>query len=85
MRISATQSQETAEPTNGQLKPLYVRADQALALLPISRRCLGNWMKRKLLPHYRIGRVVMFRVTDIEKALEKFRVVAVGEPKPRRS
>jgi excisionase family DNA binding protein len=59
--------------------PYYLRPADATKLLPISRRTLSNWQRRHLIPFYRIGRTVMFRRADIEAALERFRVNAVGE------
>jgi excisionase family DNA binding protein len=57
----------------------YMRPAEATKLLPVSRRTLSNWQRRHVIPFYRIGRTVMFKRTDIEAALEKFRVNAVGE------
>ena len=57
----------------------YLRPDQAAQLLQISRRNLSNWQRRHVIGFYRIGRTVMFKRTDIESALERFRVSAVGE------
>jgi len=57
----------------------YLRPAEATRLLPVSRRTLSNWQRRHLIPFYRIGRTVMFKRTDVEAALEKFRISAVGE------
>lgn len=58
----------------------YLRPDEAAQLLQISRRCLSNWQRRHLIPFFRVpGRTVLFRRTDIEAALERFRISAVGE------
>ncbi len=51
----------------------YLRADQVIQLLPISRRSLGNWTRTGVLPCYRIKRVLLFKRADIEAALERFR------------
>jgi len=58
---------------------LYLRPAEAMKLLPVSRRTLSNWQRRHVIPFYRIGRTVMFKRADIEAALERFRVAAVGE------
>jgi len=68
-RIKSTRASDTP----------YLRPDQAIEVLPISRRCLSNWQRRRVIPFYRIGRTVMFKRADIESALERFRVAAVGE------
>jgi hypothetical protein len=41
-------------------------------------------MKRRVLPFHRLGRVILFRVSDLEHALDKYRVAPVGEPRPRK-
>lgn len=68
-RIKSTRASDTP----------YLRPDQAIEVLPISRRCLSNWQRRHLIPFYRVGRTVLFKRTDIEAALERFRVSAIGE------
>jgi len=57
----------------------YLRPDEAAKLLGISRRCLSNWQKRRVIAFYRIGRTVIFKRADIEAALSRFRINAVGE------
>jgi excisionase family DNA binding protein len=57
----------------------YLRPAEAVRLLPVSRRTLSNWQRRRVIPFYRIGRTVMFKRADIEAALERFRIAAVGE------
>jgi excisionase family DNA binding protein len=76
----ATQHSTTAEAVTPKTVALaYLRAHQVLELLPISRRCLGNWQRRRVIPFYRIGRTVMFKRTDVEAALERFRVSEIGD------
>jgi len=43
-------------------------------LLKVSRPWPYVMVKRGLLPHYKIGKVVRFRRSDIEAFLERFRV-----------
>lgn len=62
---------------------MYLRADQVISVLPVSRRTLSNWQARRLIKFYRVGRTVLFKRTDIEAALEKFAVMPVGTPRPR--
>jgi hypothetical protein len=70
-----------ASPT---VTPLYVRPSEAIKIVPVSRRTLGNWTRKKIIAHYRVNRCLMFRVADLETGLEKYRVAAIGEPKPRK-
>ena len=66
-----------------QLPMLYLRPRDALEMLPVSRRTLSNWQRRRVIPFYRVGRIILFKRCDIEEALERFRVAAIGEPKRR--
>jgi excisionase family DNA binding protein len=43
-------------------------------LLKVSRPWPYVMVKRGLLPHYKIGKVIRFRRSDIEAFLERFRV-----------
>ena len=57
----------------------YLRPNQAIEVLPVSRRTLSNWQRRHVIPFYRVGRTIMFKRSDLESALERFRVSATGE------
>ncbi len=57
----------------------YLRPDQAAELLGVSRRTLSNFQRRHLIGFSKLGRVVVFRRTDIEAALNRFRQAAIGE------
>ncbi len=48
-------------PTDG-----YVTADQAARLLRISRFTLYYWASVRKIPHYRVGRRVMFCLKDLK-------------------
>lgn len=43
----------------------------------ISRRTVGNWIARRIIPSIRIGRVLLFDVAKVKAALEKFERVEV--------
>lgn len=45
--------------------------------LNISRRCLGNWTKRRVVPMVKIGRVCRFDFEKVKAALEKFEQVEI--------
>jgi len=60
---------------------LYLRPNETADMIGVSRRCLSNWQKRRVIPFRRVGRTVLFSITDITAALDKFRVAAVGERK----
>jgi excisionase family DNA binding protein len=75
-QIGATRHRTKSTDTSN---ALYLRPADATQLLPVSRRTLSNWQRRHVIPFYRIGRTVMFKRADIEAALERFRIAAVGE------
>jgi excisionase family DNA binding protein len=56
-----------------------LRPDETAQLLGISKRSLSNLQKRHAIAYSKLGRIVVFRRADIEAALERFRIAAVGE------
>jgi excisionase family DNA binding protein len=73
----------TATTTPATVALLYLRAEQVIQVLPVSRRTLSNWQAHRLIKFYRVGRTVLFKRIDIENALEKFAVNPIGEVKSR--
>ena len=61
----------------------YIRSEQAAALLGISPRTLVNWREKKIVPYRQVGHVILFRADELDAALSRFRVGAVGEPKTK--
>ena len=58
----------------------YLRKQEAAQYLGISIRQLTEYMQRRLIPYMKIShRVCLFRVVDIDQALERFRIDALGE------
>jgi excisionase family DNA binding protein len=45
----------------------------AAHFLKIGTRTLDDWMKKRAIPFYKIGKLVRFRQVDLDQALEKFR------------
>jgi excisionase family DNA binding protein len=59
-----------------QAEPLLDKP-QAATHLHISQRGLQEWMARKLIPYFKIGRTVRFRRVDLDAALDaRFRVAS---------
>jgi hypothetical protein len=54
--------------------PVVVVETQLCLHLKICRRQLYNWRVRGLLPYFKIGKAVRFRVADVVKALEDLRI-----------
>ena len=86
MQENDTKSVATATAiTPATVAMLYFRAEQVLQVLPISRRTLSNWQRARRIRFYRIGKTVLFKRADIEAAIERFAVAAIGEVKPRKA
>ncbi len=77
-------SSDAATITPAKAALLYLRAEQVIEVLPVSRRTLSNWQARRLIKFYRIGKTVLFKRADIESAVENFAIAAIDEPKIRR-
>lgn len=60
--------------------PGYLRRNEAAQYLGVAPRTLSDWQRRRMVPFIRAGRkCVLFRVTDLDAAMGRFRVAAVGE------
>lgn len=55
------------------MKTLLTEKEQA-ALLSISWRGLQEFRKKRLVPFVRIGRLVRYRPTEVERALERLTI-----------
>lgn len=70
---SKTAKEPPRFPTDG-----YVTADQAARLLRISRFTLYYWASGRKIPHYRVGRRVMFCLKDLKVWMDEHKVKEVG-------
>ena len=60
--------------------PGYMRRNEAAQYLGVAPRTLSDWQRRRMIPFIRAGRkCVLFRADDLDKALGRYRVAAVGE------
>ena len=58
----------------------YYRKHEAAGYLGISRRTLGNLMRAGKIPYTRLtGRLVLFRIAALDKALEQYQIGGKGE------
>jgi excisionase family DNA binding protein len=58
----------------------YFRRASAARYCGISLRTLGEFQRRRILPYVRLGRrCILFKREDLDRALERFRVAAIGE------
>jgi hypothetical protein len=61
----------TPPPSNSTSAELLT-PEQTAKKLSISRRCLGNWTRSRVIPSVLIGRVRRYDFAKIKLALEKF-------------
>ena len=62
------------------MSPAYLRQAQAAAYLSVSQRTLRDWTRRGIIPHVKPCRkVCLFAIADLERAMNRFRIQAVGE------
>jgi hypothetical protein len=54
---------------NGNDGPGFMNEKQLLAKLPISRRTLGNWKAKGVLPYIKIGRRCLYDWASVQDAL----------------
>lgn len=47
--------------------------------ISVSVRSIDNLMSKKIIPFYRIGGIYLFDLEEVNEALRRFRVEAVGE------
>ena len=51
-----------------------VTEEELSSLLKICKRQLYNWRARGVIPYFKLGRVVRYRVGDVLAALERMRI-----------
>ena len=56
----------------GAMEPLLTEK-QVAAYLSITTRHLYSWRMAGYIPHFKIGRAIRFRLSEVEKALESMR------------
>lgn len=58
----------------------YFRRAGAARYCGVSLRTIGEFQRQRILPFMRVSRrCVLFKREDLDKALERFRVAAIGE------
>ena len=57
----------------------YMRREDAAKFLQVSQRTISDWQRRRLIPHVKLGRkCVLFKRSDLERAMSRYTVQAVG-------
>jgi excisionase family DNA binding protein len=68
-----------SEPSGIVDPSVHLLDKRLLALkLGVSRRSVENMMQRRVIPYIRIGAIVRFRLTDVERALARYTVKEVS-------
>ena len=57
----------------------YMRKREAARYLGVAERTLTNFMQRRMVPYAKLGRVCLFDRDELERAVRRYRVNAVGE------
>jgi len=62
------------EETNNTFKPGYLRRSQAARYLSVSLRTLATYQERRAIPFSKIGKSVLFKISDLDNFVSKFRI-----------
>ena len=57
----------------------YVKKSQLASHLGVSTRTINYWMARRVIPFLKIGKLRLFDVAAVERALKRFEVKSIGE------
>lgn len=62
------------------IKPGYLRPAAAAQYMGITVRTLSNWVRARMVAQIKpSNRVCLFRISDLDAALNRFRIRAIGE------
>lgn len=64
--------------------PQYNHRVEEAERLNVSPRTVSEWMSKRIIPFRKVGRCVLFNPAEVDAALSRFTVAAVGDAKPRR-
>lgn len=68
--VSRTPPTNLDAPENGmRVEPGFIDEKQLLVRLPVSRRTLGNWKAKGILPFIKIGRRCLYDWVSVQSAL----------------
>jgi excisionase family DNA binding protein len=70
-RMNDLTNEVKAHPSEeGRMQRLLTKTESA-QYCQVQTRTIDNWMKRGLIPYYKIGKSVRFRIDDIQTHLDK--------------
>lgn len=81
MKSNANGSRNTKKHLNDSpMKPGYLRPAAAAKYVGVTVRTLSNWVKARMVAQIKpSNRVCLFRISDLDAALDRFRIRAIGE------
>lgn len=62
----------------------YTRKAEEAERLGIGQRTLDRWCAARIVPHRRLGKVLLFNPAEVDAALARFTVAAIGDRQPRK-
>ena len=74
-------AKSSADKSEGVLDSSYSRPitkDELAKFLRVSSRTVDNYVSRRRIPYIKLGRIVRFRLPDVERALRRFTVEEVS-------
>lgn len=79
--VSSQVGQERQNPSEkSTVRPGYIRKADAARYLGISIRTLTLWMQQHVVAYMKMShRVCLFKLADLDAAMSRFRLKAVGE------
>lgn len=65
---------------NSEMRPGYLRREDAARFLGVSLRTLATWQEERRIPFAKLShRVCLFKIADLERAIDRLTVRAAGE------
>lgn len=62
----------------------YLDTQAAADHCNVSKRTFETWLSKRIVPHRRIGRIIRCVPEELDEAMARFKVEAIGAGKPRK-
>jgi excisionase family DNA binding protein len=62
----------------------FLRPREAAEIAGVSKRTFDDWIRRRVVPHSKIGRVVLIDRDDLEEMVASYRVASVNSSRGNR-
>jgi excisionase family DNA binding protein len=68
-----------SKQTTSEVKPGYLRREDAAVFLGVSTRTVSDWQRKRIIPFVQAGRkCILFPVAGLDAAMQRFTVNAIG-------